>query len=156
VANSSGAQLAVRVALDQAPLQSLNSSPNIICGVIPISGAGYDLSDDETYKLAKKDDLFEKLFHTDDISKNLRRQLSPQRFVSAKAPPFLILYAAKEDKGLKDGSIAVHERLLASGIQSQIFEIPQQGHKTIVLSLSQPQQVPTATMLVFMKTLSCS
>jgi len=38
---------------------------------------------------------------------------------------------------------------------SQIV-IPQQGHKTIVLSLSQPQRIPTATMLVFMKSLSCS
>ncbi len=154
--HSSGAQLAVRVALDPAPLQSLNSSPNIICGVIPISGAGYDLTDEATYEAAKKDDLFEKLFHEDDISKKLRQQLSPQRFVNAKAPPFLILYAAKEEKELQNGSIALNKRLVAAGISSQIFEIPKTGHKTIVLSLSQPQRIPTATMLVFMKSLSCS
>ncbi len=154
--HSSGAQLAVRVALDPTPLLALNSSPHIICGVIPISGAGYDLTDEETYALAKKDDLFIKLFNADDISLKLRRQLSPQRFVNTKAPPFLILYAGKEENGLKNGSITLNERLLAAGISSQLFEIPKTGHKTIVLSLSQPQQIPTATMLVFMKSLSCS
>lgn len=154
--HSSGAQLAVRVALDPTPLQALGASLNIICGVIPISGAGYDLTDDETYQTAKKENLFEKLFHTDDITHKLRRQLSPQRFVNKKAPPFLILYAGKEEQGLQKGSIALHDRLIAVGIQSQLFEIPQKGHRTIVLSLSQPKQVPAATMLVFMKSLSCN
>ena len=153
--HSSGAQLAVRVALDATPLNLLNSSPNIICGVIPVSGAGYDLTDQETYDTAKKEDLFIKLFKTDDISAKLRRQLSPQRFVNTKAPPFLVLYAGKEEKGLQNGSIALHERLIASGVHSQLVEISKKGHRTIVLSLSQPHQVSTATMLVFMKSLSC-
>lgn len=154
--HSSGAQLAVRVALDPAPLHTLSSSNNIICGVIPISGAGYDLKDDATYEMAKKDDLFLKLFHTDDISNKLRGQLSPQQFVNSKAPPFLILYAADEEKGMQDGSVTLNNRLVASGIESQLFEIPHKGHKTIVLSLSQSKQIPTATMLVFMKSLHCS
>lgn len=154
--HSSGAQLAVRVALDSTLLTSLNSSPNIICGVIPISGAGYDLMDQETYDAAKKEDIFTKLFYTGDISKKMRRQFSPQRFVNAKAPPFLILYAAKEEKELKDGSISFHERLIQAGVQSELFEIPQKSHRTIVLSLSQPQQITTSVMLVFIKTLSCN
>lgn len=155
--HSSGAQLSVRVALDRAPLLSLNSSPQIICGVIAISGAGYDLTDEKTYAVAKKDDLFEKLFHTDDISNQLRRQLSPQRFINAHAnvAPFLMMYAEHEEKALKNGSIMLHQRLLDTGIQSQLFKIPHRNHKTMALSLSQAEEIPSAAMLVFMKSLTC-
>lgn len=154
--HSSGAQLAVRVALDPTSLQSLQMTPQIICGVISISGAGFNLSDEETYQAAKKENLFEKLFHTDDISPQLRRQFSPQRFANASAPPFLILYADKEEKALKDGSVALHERLVKAGVNSQLVKVPQKNHGTIVLSLSQPEQISTTSMLVFMKSMTCS
>lgn len=152
--HSAGAQLAVRIALDPAPLASLGTSTNIIRGVIPISGAGYDLTDPATYAEGKKQNIFEKMFRSDDISLALRRQLSPQRYVTGHAPPFLILYAGKEETALKNGSVTLHERLLSAGVPSQLFDIDRFDHRTIVLSLSQPQQIPTTAMLVFIRSLS--
>jgi acetyl esterase/lipase len=154
--HSSGAQLAVRVALDGSRLQALGLSPNVFCGVIPVSGAGYDLTDEETYELAKKEDIFEKLFHTGSIPESLRHALSPIRFVNSKAPPFLILYAQDEEKQLQHESIRLHEKLIEAGAKSQLIVIPQEDHKTVILSLSNPQKIPTAAILVFINTISCS
>ena len=50
--HSAGSQLAVRVALDPEPLRSLGLAPDLVCGVIAVSGAGYDLRDEETYALS--------------------------------------------------------------------------------------------------------
>jgi len=153
--HSSGAQLAVRVALDPKHLNALGSSPNIVCGVIPVSGAGYDLTDEETYELAKKEHLFEKLFQTGSIPPSLRRQLSPMRFVNPKAPPFLIFYSEKEEKELQKESIQLNQRLLEVGAKSQLIETTG-DHKTVVLTLSNSKTIPTSSILVFMKTLTCS
>lgn len=154
--HSSGAQLATRIALDPKPLQSLNASPNMLCGIIPVSGAGYDLTDEETYALAQKDELFQKLFHKGDIPPSLRRSLSPMKFVNPKAPPFLIFYSEKEEKELQKESKRLNEELNKVGASSQILEVPGEDHKTIVLSLSNPNMIPTNAILVFLRTLHCS
>ncbi len=154
--HSSGAQLAARIALDPKFLKSLNASPSMLCGIIPVSGAGYDLTDEETYALAQKDDLFEKLFHKGDIPASLRRQLSPQKFVNSKAPPFLVMYSEKEEKELQKGSIRLNDELNKVGASSQIIEIYGEDHKSVVLSLSNPQMVPTNAILVFLRTLHCT
>jgi len=153
--HSSGAQLATRIALDPKPLASLKDSPNSLCGIIPVSGAGYDLTDEETYELAKKEALFEKLFQRGDIPESLRRKLSPIKFANGKAPPFLIFYSEKEEKELQDGSKKLDEALRQAGGSSQILEVPGEDHKTVVLSLSNPKLMPANAILVFLRTLAC-
>jgi len=153
--HSSGAQLAVRVALDPKPLGSLGSSPQILCGIIPVSGAGYDLTDEDTYALAQKEHLFEKLFQTGSIPQSLRRQMSPIRYVNSKAPPFLILYSEKEEKELQKESLHLHQKLSEAGVKTQVIETTG-DHKTVVLTLSNSKTIPTSSILVFIETLTCS
>src|SRR4051812_17707766 len=51
--HSAGAHLGSRIALDPKPLAQYGLSPANISGVIAISGAGYDLADNETYELGR-------------------------------------------------------------------------------------------------------
>ena len=49
--HSAGAQLVTRVALDPAPLARAGGSTALVCGVIPVSGAALDLTDQQTWDL---------------------------------------------------------------------------------------------------------
>jgi len=64
--HSAGAQLAAYVALAPAPLGEHGLSPSVLCGVIPVSGAGYDLEDARTYELGTDLGFYESRFRADD------------------------------------------------------------------------------------------
>src|SRR5437762_2655167 len=52
--HSAGAHLAARTALDSKALGQFGFSPCIINGAIAVSGAGFDLADEQTYQLGHK------------------------------------------------------------------------------------------------------
>ena len=52
--HSAGAQLVTRVALDPAPLVRAGGSTALVCGVIPVSGAALDLTDQQTWDLGAR------------------------------------------------------------------------------------------------------
>lgn len=147
--HSSGAQVAAKVSLDDRILNSLGLSRKILKGVILISGAGYDLTDEETLELAAKEHLFQRLFHKGRIPLEQRQKMSPIRDVSTHAPPFLILYSEKEEKELKEESIRLHARLRQNGIRARLIQVPDSGHKTIVLSVSDPARTSSRAILDF-------
>lgn len=153
--HSSGAQLTVRISLDPAPLGSLGDSTQIICGMIPVSGAGYDLTDHETYEFAQKKGVLEKIFYRGNLPEGLRTQLSSIQFVSAQAPPSLILSAGHDPKELRHESKMLFQALNDAGAKTQLLSVPGAGHKTMVFALSHPDSLPTATIRVFLKTLTC-
>ncbi|MGI9592580.1 MAG: alpha/beta hydrolase, partial [Myxococcota bacterium] len=62
--HSAGAQLVTRVALDRA-LSAERGLPRI-CGLVPVSGAGYDLADGETYELGASRRYYERRFRAAD------------------------------------------------------------------------------------------
>ena len=60
--HSAGAHLGMRLALDPAWLARLGIPRASICGLLPVSGAAYDLADDETYRLGASRSYFEGRF----------------------------------------------------------------------------------------------
>lgn len=153
VGHSAGAQLASRVALDNSFLNSLGLSPQIIRGVIPISGVGYNFLDKEMYQFGQKKDSIQENFHTDDISRSFRKKLSPIFYAKRVSPPFLILYAAHDPKEIKHASQKLDTTLMKVGAESQLYLIPKQNHKSMILALSRAK-IPATLIELFMKTLS--
>lgn len=152
--HSAGAQLASRIALDSGPLKALGLSPNLLCGVIPISGVGYNFLSDEEYQLGKDDDLYQKLFNQEDISTQQKKKMSPILFAKKSAPAFLVLYAKGEQKEIRHASEDFHGWLKSVGTESQLYEIPNVGHKSEILALSRPKGPAIAT-LIFIRTSDC-
>ena len=153
--HSAGAQLASRVALDPSILQSLGVSPKILCGVIPISGVGYNFMNHETYEYGKEQGAIQALFNREELSKILRKKLSPIFFAKQASPPFLILYAAKDKKVIKNDSQRLDQALKEVGAQRQLYSVPKVNHKSMILALSHADQFPANLMMVFMRTCEC-
>jgi acetyl esterase/lipase len=154
--HSAGAQLAARIALDPAPLEQRGLSPRILCGVIAVSGAGLDLRDAKTYELGEDIRYYEKRFRDGATGESWRQAASPISFVNASAPPFLIVYAEGESKGLQRQSGLLHEALASAGAESQIVIVPGQSHTRIVLTLSRPDKVAGPAILKFLQSASCN
>jgi arylformamidase len=150
--HSAGAQLAARVILDPGPLTSLGVSPNIVSGVIPISGVGYNFLNEETYEYGRKKGVVKKDFHAEDLSLNMRKKLSPIFFVHPGVPPFLILYAQNDPKPIRHASMTLSQALTNAGASNQLYAIPKQNHESMVLALSQ-SKIPTDMVIVFLRTL---
>lgn len=153
--HSAGAQLASRVALDPSILQSLGLSPQILCGVVAISGVGYNFMNHEMYEYGKDEGAIEALFNKKELSKILRKKLSPIFFAKRASPPFLILYAAKDEKEIKHDSQRLDDTLQKVGAQRQLYSVPKANHKSIILALSHADKFPASMMMVFMRTCEC-
>ena len=153
--HSAGAQLGARVALDPAPLERHGLSPRILCGVIAVSGAGLDLQDTGTYELGEDIRYYEKRFRDGDAGDTWTQAASPISFVNASAPPFLIVYAEGESKGLQRQSGLLHEALVRAGAKSQIVIVPGQSHTRILLTLSRPDKVAAPAILEFLQHVPC-
>ena len=146
--HSAGAQLADRIALDPRPLQSHGLSPHDLSGVISVSGAGLDLTDETTYQLGASRQYYEQRFGTNTQA---WRESSPVTYVQPGAPPFLILYAGGETKALQRQSRRLQEVLSAHGVKNQLVVVPGQSHTRIVLALSRPDKTAGPAMLNFLR-----
>lgn len=150
--HSAGAQLAARVALDPALRGAGGETPPPICGVIGVSGAGYDLGDQETYRLGHNPRFYERRFGG---APDWQRTASPIRFVTRdradRTPPFLLLYAGGEEPALQRQSRLLHERLVESGAQSTLVTVPGESHSRIVLTLSRDDKTAGPAILAFIR-----
>lgn len=153
--HSAGAQIASRVALDSSALSVMGLSPHLVCGVIAISGVGYNFLNEEMYQLGVDEHIYQTLFNKKNISKSLRKKLSPIFFAKKSSPPFLILYAARDQKEIKHSSQGLFNWLMKVEAQSQLYVIPRESHKSTVLALSRAK-FPATLMTVFIKTMDCS
>lgn len=150
--HSAGAQLGVRVALDPSLLNANDPSHPAICGVIGVSGAGYDLSDGRTYELGNDPRFYEQRFGG---TPGWQQAASPARFVTAasapRIPPFLLLYAGGETKALQRQSALLHERLVRAGAASTLVVVPGESHSRIVLTLSRGDKTAGPAIVSFVR-----
>jgi len=138
--HSAGAQLAVRVAFDPA----MNDAA--VCGLIPVSGAAYDLTDayaDGPY--------YERRFRAGDEGDGWKREGSTLPLVQPGLPPVLVVYAKDEWIGLHRQAELLHEALREAGVASELFQIPDENHYTEVLGLSMPGHVASDRILAFIR-----
>lgn len=155
VGHSAGAQIASRVALDSSVLNVMGLSPRLVCGVVAISGAGYNFLNEEIYQFGKDEGLYQTLFNKEELSGSFRRKISPIFFAKRSSPPFLILYAARDQKEIKHSSQNLSSWLNKVGARSQLYSIPKESHKSTILAMSRAKS-PSVLMTVFIKTMDCS
>jgi len=148
--HSAGAHLAARVALDPQPLGELGLSPDLFSGVIPVSGAAFDLSDVRTYQSGHRLRHYETRFRCGDPTEQWRKEASPINYVARGAPPFLILYGDHERRSLKRQSLLLHKALRKHQVPSRVVIVPGQNHCRIVLTLSRPDKTSADAILKFM------
>ncbi len=153
--HSAGAQLAAHVALDPSALDGLAPPGTRVCGVIPVSGAGFDLADEETYALGADPAYYEARFRNGNLDDAWRREASPIRFVRPDVPPALILYAGGESRALRRQAHVLDEALRAAGAKSTLIEVPGEDHNRMVLTLSRADKTAAPAILDFIHDTDC-
>ncbi len=154
--HSAGAQLGVYAALDPRPLEQLGLSPEVICAVVPVSGAGYDLADDETYELGADRAWYEERFRAGDPGDAWLREASAISYVRPNAPPFLLVHVTNEWKSLHHQNRLLHAALSETGADSRLLVVQGQGHNRMVLTLSRGDKTPVPEILEFLRQAQCS
>ncbi len=154
--HSAGAQLAAYVALDDRRLTAAGLSQDSICGVIPVSGAGYDLADDKTYALGAERAWYEERFRAGDTGNGWLRDASAIHHISDDAPPFMLVHVTNEWKSLHHQNRLFHAALEKAGAQSQLIVIQGQGHNRMVLNLSRGDKTPAPEILKMIRESPCT
>jgi len=160
--HSAGAQLAMRVAADQQWLAGVNGRTNAICGVVAVSGAGYDLEDRISEQLEGDDRYFVERFggsiQEDDgipATSAWRREANVLPSLDAADPPFLSLLAAIDHASIHRQVRIADERLRMLGLSRGLVIVPDVDHERIVLELSRADHVAGPAILKFLRETPC-
>lgn len=152
--HSAGAQLASLVAVSPRWLREAGVPADAIRGVIAISGAGYDIGDEETYRyFGRSQAWYAKRFHT-DTSPNWEAEASPVNFLDKDDPPFLLMYPSGDKRGILRQATVMRAALEKAGIWTWVAPISGLNHSGIVLVLSRPDRAPGLVVLRFLGQLS--
>jgi len=158
VGHSAGAQLVTFVALNGALLQAQETSTAILCGTVPVSGAGYDLVDEETYRLGAQRDYNASRFQAGDPDGVWERQASSMTYLSDQpedVPPFLLPFSRREWPGLQYQNQLLHDALQNLGVESRLLPIKGQSHARMVLQLTDPKSPVARAALEFFASVPC-
>lgn len=152
--HSAGAWLAAWVGASAAPLAPLAMDRSDLCGLVLVSGAGYDLQDEETYRLGANRAFFEDLFGDDDP--DWARAASIFAHLDAPLPDALILSASGERESFRRQGDLMAAAFRARGATATRVVIPGQDHQRILVSLSLETDPVSATTLDFLRTTKCA
>jgi len=153
--HSAGAQLAAYVAMSPDLLPARGVEVSRLCGIIPVSGGGFDLADERTYELGGARRYYEKRFHNGSAGDSWKRDASLVRFARAGLPPVLILYPENDFEALKRQGRLLDEALRAAGAESRLVEVEGSGHSRVVLTLSRPDREAADVVESFIRGASC-
>ena len=149
--HSAGSHLISRVAFDASLLDGFGLTPDVVCGVVAVSGAAYDLTDEETFADGSFG-YFEKRFGS---TEDWQRKVSTLPFLTAEAPPFLILYGDKETSGLIRQSQLLDITLRQAGVAAEAIVVPDQTHPRILLTLSRDDKTAGPAVVDFVRRTPC-
>ncbi len=113
--HSAGGHLTSLITFNERFLKPHGLSPKLIRGVISLSGV-YDLD---------VGDAMASVFGTNGT---VRRDASPQFFVKAPAPPFLVTYCEWDYPMLPAQAKIFHAALHRAGVTSELFYTPKENH----------------------------
>ena len=141
--HSAGAELATWAAL--AP----GEPP--VCGLISVSGAGFDLADEQTYALGASRDYYAERFASGSADDAWIENASVVRLARPELPPALILYAEDDPRSLQRQAHVLDDALRAQDVESRVVVVPGQTHTSIVLTLSRGDRTAAPAMLEFIE-----
>lgn len=153
--HSAGAQLSARAAVDSELLEGLGMPPAALCGVIPASGAGYDIADQKTYELGARRSYYEERFRAGDPTDAWRTEASAVSFVDADTPPFLLLHVENEWISLHHQNQLFKAVLEEAGVPAWLVVVPGESHARMVLALSRDDKTAGPAILDFLATVAC-
>jgi acetyl esterase/lipase len=151
--HSAGSWLAARTGFDAALLEEAGVPPSSLCGLALVSGAAYDLDDEETYRLGASREWLAERF--DDGAPDWERQGSVVPLLRPDLPPTLILYGSSETPQLKHQSELLFEEMQSVGASVTRIVLPRQTHQTIVMTLSRDDRISVPAILELMQTAPC-
>jgi acetyl esterase/lipase len=129
--HSAGAHLASLVALDGTYLAAEGLGTSIVRSVVGVSGAGYDL--DARYVASPLAQLFFAAFGKDPARWALA---APLHYVSAGAPPFLLVHGLNDLEAPAAGAQAFADALRRDGAKIRLELLPGLDHQgTLLVSL---------------------
>ena len=151
--HSAGAQLAARAALNPQLLSRAGVPAPAIRGLIVVSGAGYDMTDEETYRLGEDRAFYAARFQrrADDVDWREAGSVLPFIRSAAKRPPALVIYAGGETKALQRQSQLLVEALTRAGEKPTVLVAPGLSHTRIVPTLSRDDRAAGAAVLAFLR-----
>lgn len=147
--HSAGAQLAAWVGMDP-------QTAGDVCGIVAVSGAAYDLADEETYALGASPRYYERRFRDGDASDGWRRDASLVRFARPDLPPTLVLYAEDDYPSLRHQARLLEAALEVAGARSELLEVPGVDHSRIVLALSREDRSAAPAVEGFIRRNGCA
>lgn len=149
--HSAGAQLAAYAALDRRVLAAAGVPAQALRGVIPVSGAGHDLTDAGTYALGHSPNYYRSVFDPDNTNPAWQKNASAVTYIRKDAPPFLVMAGGSEEKAMIRQSVRLHEALQAEGVPVKFLLVPRQSHGRIVLALSRPDKTAGPEVISFIR-----
>ena len=147
--HSAGAHLASMVALTTSTIGLTTDAR--VQGVIAVSGAALDLTDEQTYQLGADRAYYRRRFQGGDRGDQWQQRASPAHFANAQSSPFLILYATGETRALQRQSQVLHDALSRTGASSRLVPVPGESHTRMVLALTHPEKPPAKVILDFVR-----
>jgi arylformamidase len=153
--HSAGAQLAARVAADPTWLNREGGHPRGVCGVIAVSGAGYDLGDIETYRAGFDPLYFAERFGGSRLDGSWWRDASVVPFLDASDPPMLVISATGESRSLRRQSALFYDALSKAGVAATRVTVKGSSHERIILELSRADKTAGPAILKFLRDTPC-
>lgn len=162
--HSAGAHLIGHVALDRAAQEAAGIAPEAICGAIPVSGAGLDLRDRESFEIADNYAFYQARFAPPGTPTQQTPPLEAEAWqtaasvvplITAASPPFLVIYAEGDYPALVRQNELTIAALRASGVPTDVAIEPGNSHERIIATLSQEGKAAGPAMLRFVRGLRC-
>lgn len=152
--HSAGAQLASLVAVNPRWLQEVDVPASAIRGVIAISGAGFDLADQETYRLFGGTQASVAKRFGIEMSPERAREASPVNYLDKADPPFLLMFPSGDKRGVLRQSRVMAAALERADVWTWVVPIPGLNHTGIILVASRPDRAPGLVVLRYLAQLS--
>lgn len=151
--HSAGSQLITYAAI--APWLEEKRGGVAICGVVPVSGAGYDLADPETYRLGARPEFYEKTFRAGQPDGIWQKEASAVTYLRPGLPPFLLFYGEKEWPSLHHQNRLLEQALEKAGGEVELEVIPGLSHQRMALAISDEKKPVPDAILRFLGNQTC-
>lgn len=134
--HSAGAWLVSRVALNHELWMEYGWHDDTVDGVISISGSGYDLTDELTWKWFGREKRWARRFSLVPGERSWKERASVVPLIHKGAPPFLLLHSKREHRALVRQNTLFCDALRESDVVCDREEIPGHGHRRMLLAIS--------------------
>jgi len=151
--HSAGAWLAAWLGLSDVPLARVSIDRSIVCGLVLVSGAGYDLEDEKTYELGASRPYFEDLFGDDDP--DWARSASILLHLDRPYPPTLVLSAEGEPEKFRRQGDMLFDAVVVRAPFAKRVVVPGSNHQKIVVSMSRADDLISDSVLSFIGETRC-